>query len=55
MDVDRLKKIAGAVRTGGKGTVRRHDPFCVPNMYHSTSHLRNIFFTGCLYSNLCRF
>lgn len=23
MDVDRLKKIAGAVRTGGKGTVRR--------------------------------
>lgn len=24
MDVDRLKKITGAVRTGGKGTVRRY-------------------------------
>jgi hypothetical protein len=32
MDVDRLKKIAGAVRTGGKGSVRR----CAVTPHHRT-------------------
>lgn len=35
MDVERLQKIAGAVRTGGKGTVRRCAVLSAPVLAHS--------------------